>query len=185
MREEALVADRAQALAVLENIEYVALEFCKPMIRGKVIAAIAATCIFAHGESASAQYVYQPAPDYYHNDTASDTVIGGLLGAATGAIAGGHKHAGAGALIGAGVGAVTGNLVGQSKDRSDERKAAAGAATAASLNQQAAAMAVTNADLVGMTRAGVSDDLIVSTMRSAARSSTSVRPRSSRSSKMA
>ena len=104
--------------------------------------------------------------DYYHNDTASDTVIGGLLGAATGAIAGGHKHAGAGALIGAGVGAVTGNFVGQSKDRPDERKAAAGAATAANLNQQAAAMAVTNADLVGMTRAGVSDDLIVSTMRS-------------------
>jgi hypothetical protein len=34
------------------------------------------------------------------------------------------------------------------------------------MNQQAAAAAVTNYDLVGMARAGVSDDLIISTMQS-------------------
>ncbi|MFO0792386.1 MAG: hypothetical protein U0805_23240 [Pirellulales bacterium] len=41
-----------------------------------------------------AQYVYQPAPDYYHNDTASGTIVGGALGAVTGAIIGGKKHGG-------------------------------------------------------------------------------------------
>ena len=34
------------------------------------------------------------------------------------------------------------------------------------MNQQAAAAAVTNLDVVSMTRAGVSDELIVSTMQS-------------------
>ena len=84
----------------------------------------------------------------------------------TGAIVGGRKNRGEGALIGAGVGAITGNLLGQSQDRADERRAATGAAVVARANQQAAAMAVTNYDLVGMTRAGVSDDLIISTIRS-------------------
>ena len=102
------------------------------------------------------QYYYQPSPDYYHNDTASGTVLGGAFGAVTGAIVGGKKDRGEGALIGAGVGALTGNLLGRSKDRADERQAAFGAGVAAQANQQAAAMAVSNYDLVTMTRAGVS-----------------------------
>jgi hypothetical protein len=112
------------------------------------------------------QYYYQPSPDYYHNDTASGTVLGGAFGAVTGAIVGGKKDRGEGALIGAGVGALTGNLLGRAKDRSDERQAAFGAGVAAQANQQAAAMAVSNYDLVSMTRAGVSEDVIISTMRS-------------------
>lgn len=111
-------------------------------------------------------YYYQPAPDYYHNDTASGTVMGGALGAVTGAIVGGRKDRGEGALIGAGIGAVTGNLLGRSKDRVDEQRAAVGAATVGRMNQQASALAVTNYDLLEMTRAGVSDDVIISTMRS-------------------
>jgi outer membrane lipoprotein SlyB len=115
---------------------------------------------------AVAQYVYQPAPDYYHNDTASGTVVGGALGAITGAAVAGRKDRGAGALIGAGVGAITGNLMGRSKDAADSRRAAYGAATVGQLNQQAAAMAVTNYDLLQMTQAGLSEDVIISTMRS-------------------
>ena len=76
------------------------------------------------------------------------------------------RHRGEGALIGAGVGAITGNVLGRAQDQADERRAANGAAVAANMNQQAAAPAVTNYDLVGMARAGVSDDLIISTIQS-------------------
>jgi hypothetical protein len=121
----------------------------------------------ASAQPASAQpYYYQPAPDYYHNDTASGTFLGGAMGAITGAIIGGKHHAGQDALIGAGVGAVTGNLLGRSKDANDERRAAQGAAAVGQMNQQAMAMAVTDNDLVQMTRAGISEDVIISTMRS-------------------
>src|SRR4029077_4114135 len=75
-------------------------------------------------------------------------------------------HAGQDALIGAGVGAVAGNLVGRSKDANDERRAAQGAAAVGQMNQQAMAVAVTDSDLVQMTRAGISEDVIISTMRS-------------------
>jgi outer membrane lipoprotein SlyB len=118
-------------------------------------------------ETTSAQpYYYQPAPDYYHNDTVGGTFLGGAMGAITGAIIGGKKHAGQDALIGAGVGAVTGNLLGQAKDRNDSQRAAAGQAAVNQMNQQAVAMAVSDYDLVQMTRAGISDDVIISTMRS-------------------
>jgi hypothetical protein len=132
-----------------------------------VLALATVVIALAYAEPATAQpYYYQPAPDYYHNDTASGTFLGGAMGAITGAIIGGKKHAGQDALIGAGVGAVTGNLLGRSKDASDERRAAQGAAAVGQMNAQAAAMAVTDADLVQMTRAGISDDVIISTMRS-------------------
>lgn len=131
-----------------------------------LIALLIAAFALVRVEPAKAQYYYQPAPDYYHNDTAGGTILGGALGAVTGAIVGGKKHGGQDALIGAGVGAVTGNLLGRSKDRVDEQRAASGAAAVGQLNQQAQAMAVTNYDLLQMTRAGVSEDVIISTMRS-------------------
>ncbi len=132
-----------------------------------IAAMLTAALVLAHFDSAiGQQYYYQPAPDYYQNDTASGTVVGGAFGAITGAIVGGRKDRGEGALIGAGVGALTGNLLGRAKDRTDERQAAAGAAVVAQANQQAAAMAVSNYDLVEMTKAGVSEDLIISTIRS-------------------
>jgi len=133
---------------------------------GALLATLAAGCILLHSESASAQYVYQPAPGYYQNDTAGGTIVGGALGAITGAAVAGRHDRGAGALIGAGVGAVTGNLLGRSKDAADERRAAVGAAAVGQMNQQAAAMAVTDYDLIQMTRAGISDDVIIGTMRS-------------------
>jgi hypothetical protein len=130
---------------------------------GLLIVSIATT-IFAR--PAAAQYVYQPAPDYYHNDTASGTILGGAMGAITGAVIGGKRHGGQDALIGAGVGAVTGNLLGRSKDAADERRAANGAAAVGQLNAQAAATAVSNYDILQMSQAGLSDDVIISTMRS-------------------
>jgi hypothetical protein len=113
-----------------------------------------------------AQYYYQPPPSYYQNDTATGAIAGGGLGAITGAIIGGRKDRGPGALIGAGVGAVAGGLVGKSQDNADARQAAAGGAVVAQANAQAAAQAVSNYDLVEMTRAGCSEELIISTVRS-------------------
>jgi hypothetical protein len=124
---------------------------------------VAAGAVLQTG-SASAQYIYEPSPDYYHNDTASGTFLGGAMGAITGAIIGGHKHGGQDALIGAGVGAVTGNILGREKDATDERRAAAGQAAVNQLNAQAAATAVTNYDILQMSHAGISDDVIISTM---------------------
>lgn len=118
-----------------------------------------------YAQAAHAQYAYVPPPDYYRNNTLEGTVAGGAVGAITGALLGGKHDRGAGALIGAGVGALTGNVLGRSKDAADQRHAAAGVAAVAYANQQVAAQAVTNYDLVRMTQAGMSEDLIVSTMR--------------------
>jgi hypothetical protein len=116
--------------------------------------------------AAAQQYYYQPSPGYYQNDTAVGAVTGGGLGAITGAIVGGKKNREGGALIGAGVGALTGGLIGKSVDNADEQRTAIGVAATQRANAQAAATAVTNFDLVEMTRAGVSDELIISTIRS-------------------
>lgn len=116
--------------------------------------------------AAAQQYYYQPAPSYYRNDTATGAVAGGGIGAITGALIGGKKNGEGGALIGAGVGALTGGLIGNSADKADERQAAYGMAATAQANAQAAAQAVSNFDLVEMTRAGCSEDLIISTIQS-------------------
>lgn len=118
------------------------------------------------GQAEAQQYYYQPPPSYYQNDTATGAVVGGGLGAVTGALVGGKDHRGGGALIGAGVGALTGGLIGNAADAADRRAAAAGIAIASQANAQVAAMAVTNFDLVQMTRAGVGEDVIISTIRS-------------------
>lgn len=128
---------------------------------------LSAAVLFSAFRASYAQpYYYEPAPDYYHNDTAAGTFMGGAFGAITGAVVGGKKNRGEGALIGAGVGALTGNVLGRNKDRVDEQRAAYGAARVGQLNQQVAAQAVTNYDLLEMTRAGVSEDVIISTLRS-------------------
>lgn len=129
----------------------------------------------------SAQYYYQPERSYYRNDT----FTGGLLGAGGGALVGsafGGKsggNRGENALIGAGVGLLGGALIGKSIDNTDQRQAAAGNAVAFQANQQVAAQnsviatqnaqlaaqAVTNQDLVEMTRAGLSEEVIINTIR--------------------
>jgi hypothetical protein len=117
-------------------------------------------------QPAEAQYYYQAPPSAYQNDTLGGTLVGGGLGAVTGAIIGGRKHGGQDALIGAGVGAITGGLIGKSQDNADARSVAAGNAAAMGANAQIAAQAVTTTDLIQMTRAGLSEDLIISTMQS-------------------
>lgn len=122
-------------------------------------------CLGLLAAPAAAQYYYQPPPSYYHNDTREGTFVGGGLGAITGALIGGKKNWEGGALIGAGVGALTGRAIGKSHDRADAQQVAVGSAVAAHANAQVAAAAVTNHDLVQMTSAGLSDELIISTIQ--------------------
>lgn len=130
-----------------------------------LVALLAVAVLGAAAPSANAQYRYVPSRDYYRNDTAEGTVLGGAFGAITGAIVGGKKNRGQSALIGAGVGALTGNLLGRSKDRFDAHQAATESAVVARANRQAAARAVTNFDLIRLTQAGVGEDVIISTIR--------------------
>lgn len=134
------------------------------MAARSLLALIAATLAAA---DSAAQYYYQPGPDYYRNDTAEGTVTGGAFGAITGALIGsGSGDAGEGALIGAGVGAIAGNLFGRSQDKADQRQAAYGYAATQRANAQAAALAVTNADLVQMAAAGLDDTVIIGAIQS-------------------
>lgn len=111
--------------------------------------------------SSAQRYVYQPAPGYYRNDTAEGTIVGGGLGAITGALIGGRGNRGEGALIGAGVGALAGRVLGKQQDARDYRQAATGQTLTAEANARAQQLAVTNYDLIQMTAAGLSDEVIV------------------------
>jgi hypothetical protein len=129
-----------------------------------VLAVACATVAVAPADAQ--QYYYQPPPSYYQNDTAGGAVVGGGLGAVAGALVSPKKNRGENALIGAGVGALAGGLLGNARDKADYRQAAVGSSVAAQANAQATALAVTNYDLVDMTRAGLSEDLIISTIQS-------------------
>jgi len=90
-------------------------------------------------------------------------LFGGLTGAGVGAIVGDSVgNAGAGAAIGAGVGALTGAVVG---DELDQIEAQNRAMIEQQYGRQVAAGAVSTADVVSMTNAGVSDELIVNHIR--------------------
>jgi Glycine zipper len=86
-------------------------------------------------------------------------LFGGLTGAGLGAVVGNAVgDTGAGAAIGAGVGALSGAAVGASLDDIEARNRAE---IAARLGRPAPVGAVTIDDVVAMTRAGVSEDVIV------------------------
>jgi hypothetical protein len=92
------------------------------------------------------------------SNTEKGAGAGGLLGAGTGAIVG-HAlgHTGAGALIGAGVGAVSGGLIGHAVDESEKKtQAQIAASTRGPLGLT---------DIVQMVQAHVSDDVIISQIR--------------------
>ena len=90
-------------------------------------------------------------------------VVGGLTGAGLGALVGGASgHPGAGAAIGAGVGALSGAAVGGSLDDIEANNRAE---IAARLGRPAPSGAVTIDDVIAMSRAGVTEDIIVTHVR--------------------
>jgi outer membrane lipoprotein SlyB len=91
-------------------------------------------------------------------------LIGGLGGAGLGAIVGNAVgNTGAGAAIGAGVGALSGAAVGGSLDEIEARNRAE---IEARLGRPAPAGAVSINDVVAMTRAGVSEEVMVTHIQS-------------------
>lgn len=100
------------------------------------------------------------------NNTQAGAVAGTGLGAVTGAIVGeATGHPGAGALIGAATGAVAGGLVGNAEDAKEERDAAVAHAQYEHARNQAIAQAVTESDVIIMTRNNVGDDVIINSLR--------------------
>jgi hypothetical protein len=91
-------------------------------------------------------------------------LLGGLGGAGLGAIVGNAVgNTGAGAAIGAGVGALSGAAIGGSLDEIEARNQAE---IAARLGRPPGPGAVTIADVIAMTRAGVSEEVIVTHVQS-------------------
>lgn len=98
--------------------------------------------------------------------TEAGALVGTGLGATAGALIGGQSgHAGGGALIGAAAGAVTGGLAGNAADAREERDAAVAHAQYAQAQASANARALTSGDVVAMTQNGVSDEVIVGSLR--------------------
>ena len=90
------------------------------------------------------------------------TLFGGAFGAGTGAAIGAKSgHPVEGALIGTAIGAITGGAVGDSIDKDVARNRAE---VEARMGRQMAS-AVTPEDVVAMTQAGLSDDVIASHIR--------------------
>lgn len=101
-------------------------------------------------------------PSHAGNGAALGTGLGALTGAVIGAESG---HAGGGALIGAAAGALTGGLIGDAMDAREERDAAVAHAQYAQSQSYAASQALSTSDVVTMTYNGVSDDVIVNSLR--------------------
>ncbi|HLJ11215.1 MAG TPA: glycine zipper domain-containing protein, partial [Planctomycetaceae bacterium] len=100
------------------------------------------------------------------NNTQSGALLGTGLGATAGALVGSASgHAGGGALIGAAAGAVTGGLVGNAEDAREQRDAAVANAQYEHARSAAIAQAVTETDVITMTRSGVGDEVIINALR--------------------
>ncbi len=95
-------------------------------------------------------------PDY--------TASGALAGGATGAIAGSMgRHPGPGSLVGAAVGAVVGGIIGHGMDQTQEAQLRAQAPQ--TLQRLEQSQPLTIIDVKALTKAGVSDDLVISQIR--------------------
>jgi hypothetical protein len=100
----------------------------------------------------------------------NNTQTGAALGTGAGALAGtiiGHQvgNKGAGALIGGLAGGLTGAAVGNTQDVKNERDAAVARAATVQANQRAAQRALTNSDIITMTQNGLSDEIIINSIR--------------------
>jgi hypothetical protein len=111
----------------------------------------------AQGLSLSALLFFVGCQSPYHADQGA--LFGGLTGAGVGAVVGNAVgNPAAGALLGAGVGTVTGAAVGSSLDEIEARNRAQ---IAAQMGAQIRPGVVNIADVINMSRAGVSEPLIV------------------------
>jgi Glycine zipper/WXXGXW repeat (2 copies) len=98
----------------------------------------------------------QGRPDY----TASGALAGGATGAIVGSMA---RHPGPGALVGGAVGAVIGGLIGHGMDQEQEARLRAQSPQTLQRVEQGQPLLVS--DVESLTKAGVSDDLIISQIR--------------------
>lgn len=104
------------------------------------------------------------APDGTPDRTATGALIGGGAGATVGALAGGSRHGVEGALIGGGIGAVTGGIIGHSMDEEERARLHAQAPQTYARVDQGQPLGL--ADIKALSRAGLSDDVIISQIRS-------------------
>jgi outer membrane lipoprotein SlyB len=97
--------------------------------------------------------------------TATGALAGGALGATTGAIIGhgSGRHGVEGALIGGAVGALAGGMIGHSMDR--EHRAALARQSPETLQRMDAGQPLGLADIKALSRAGISDEVIISQIR--------------------
>jgi len=102
-------------------------------------------------------------PDGSPNNTGSDVLFGGAMGALTGAAIGARGHAGPDALIGAAAGALAGGLIGNATDREQATRLQTQGAPA-NVNM-VSTQPTSIADVQAMAKAGVSDDVIISQIR--------------------
>jgi len=98
------------------------------------------------------------------NYTGSGALVGGGAGAVTGAAIGGESHGGEGALIGAAVGAAAGGLIGHSMDQQQQQRLYRQSPQTYTRVDQGQPLSVE--DVKALARAGVSDDVIISQIRS-------------------
>jgi uncharacterized protein YcfJ len=100
------------------------------------------------------------------NNTQTGAALGAGAGSLAGAIIGNQVgHKGAGALIGGLTGGLTGAALGNTQDVKNERDAAMNHAAQAQANQRAAQRALTNSDILTMSQNGLSDEIIINSIR--------------------
>jgi len=103
-------------------------------------------------------------PEGNPDRTASGALAGGAIGAGSGAIIGSASgHAGAGALIGGALGALTGGIIGNAMDQQQREILARQSPETFQRVEQGQPLGL--ADIKALTKAGVSDEVIISQIR--------------------
>jgi len=96
--------------------------------------------------------------------TVGGALTGGVIGAGAGAIIGNQSgHAGEGALIGAGIGALSGGIIGHAIDDAERQELQQ--QHPETLERWDGGQPLSPADVVNLTRARVSDNVIISQIR--------------------
>lgn len=103
-------------------------------------------------------------PEGRPDRTASGALTGGAIGAGTGAIIGSASHHdGEGALIGSAIGALTGGLIGHSMDQAQHERLREQSPQTLQRIEQGQPLGL--ADIKALSKAGVSDEVIISQIR--------------------